>query len=133
MILVDTSVWIDVLRDRTGDVVKAFQKKTHGETSVLSRFTQLELLQGAKSDKDWKLLEHYLSTQFYLEATEKTWSDAARIFFELRRKGITVRSSIDCCIAQVALEHDALLLHKDADFERIASIRPLRSEWFSAG
>ena len=133
MILVDTSVWIDVLRDRTGDVVEAFQKKTHGETSVLSRFTQLELLQGAKSDKDWKQLDEYLSSQFYLEATERTWSDAARIFFELRRKGITVRSSIDCCIAQVALEHDALLLHKDADFERIASIRSLRSEWFSAG
>ena len=133
MILVDTSVWINVLRDRTGDVVEAFQKKTHGETSVLSRFTQLELLQGAKSDKDWKQLDEYLSSQFYLEATERTWSDAARIFFELRRKGITVRSSIDCCIAQVALEHDALLLHKDADFERIASIRPLRSEWFSPG
>ena len=114
MILVDTSVWINVLRDRTGDVVEAFQEKTHGETSFLSRFTQLELLQGAKSDKDWKQLDEYLSSQFYLEATEKTWVDAARIFFELRRKGITVRSSIDCCIAQVALEHDALLLHKAA-------------------
>ena len=133
MILVDTSVWIDVLRDRQGDVVESFRKKTYGETLVLSRFTQLELLQGAKSGGEWKLLEQYLSTQFYLETTERTWSDAARIFFELRRKGITVRSSIDCCIAQVALEHDALLLHKDADFERIASIRPLRSEWFSAG
>lgn len=131
MILVDTSVWIDVLRDRQGDVVESFRKKTYGEILVLSRFTQLELLQGAKSGDEWKLLEHYLSTQFYLEATERTWSDAARIFFELRRKGITVRSSIDCCIAQVALEHDALLLHKDADFERIASIRPLRSEWFT--
>lgn len=130
MILVDSSVWIDVLRDRQGDVVESFRKKTYGEILVLSRFTQLELLQGAKSGEEWKLLEQYLSTQFYLEATEKTWSDAARIFFELRRKGITVRSSIDCCIAQVALEHDALLLHNDADFERIASIRPLRFEWF---
>ena len=133
MILVDTSVWIDVLRDRQGDVVESFRKKTYGEILVLSRFTQLELLQGAKSDKDWKQLDEYLSSQFYLEATERTWSDAARIFFELRRKGITVRSSIDCCIAQVALEHDALFLHKDAGFERIASIRPLRSEWFSPG
>ncbi len=131
MILVDTSVWIDVLRDRQGDVVESFRKKTYGEILVLSRFSQLELLQGAKSGDEWKLLEHYLSTQFYLEATEKTWSDAARIFFELRRKGITVRSSIDCCIAQVALEHDVFLLHKDADFDRIASIRPLRSEWFT--
>ena len=131
MILVDTSVWIEVLRDRQGDVVESFRKKTYGEILVLSRFTQLELLQGAKSGGEWKLLEHYLSTQLYLEATEKTWADAARIFFELRRKGITVRSSIDCCIAQIALEHDAFLLHKDADFDRIASIRPLRFGWFT--
>ena len=131
MILVDTSVWFDVLRDKQGDVVESFRKKTYGEILVLSRFTQLELLQGAKSGNEWKLLEQYLSTQFYLEATEKTWSDATRIFFELRRKGITVRSSIDCCITQIALEHDALLLHKDADFDRIASIRPLRFEWFT--
>jgi len=130
MILVDTSVWIDLLRDRTGDVVHAFERKTHGETSVLCRLTQLELLQGAKSEEDWKLLDGHLSSQLYLEATERTWSDAARIFFELRRKGITVRSSVDCCIAQIALEHDAILLHKDADFDRIASVRPLRSEWF---
>jgi len=130
MILVDTSVWIDLLRDRTGDVVQAFERKTHGETSVLCRFTQLELLQGAKSEEDWKLLDGHLLSQLYLEATERTWSDAARIFFELRRKGITVRSSVDCCIAQIALEHDAILLHKDADFDRIASVRPLRSAWF---
>ena len=131
MILVDTSVWIDVLRDRQGDVVESFRKKTYGEILVLSRFTQLELLQGSKSGDEWKLLEQYLSTQLYLEATEKTWSDAARIFFELRRKGITVRSSIGCCIAQVAVENGALLLHKDVDFDRIASIRPLRFEWFT--
>ncbi len=130
MILVDTSVWIDVLRNRQGDVVESFRKKTCGEIVVLSRFTQLELLQGAKNGDEWKLLEKYLSTQLYLEATETTWPDAARIFFELRRKGITVRSSVDCCIAQVALENSALLLHKDVDFDRIASIRPLRSEWF---
>ena len=130
MILVDTSVWIDVLKDRQGNAAEVFQKKTHGEALVLCRFTQLELLQGAKSEKDWAQLDEYLSSQFYLEATEKTWSYAARIFFELRRKGITVRSSIDCCIAQIALEHDTLLLHKDADFDRIASIRPLRFEWF---
>ena len=37
-----------------------------------------------------------------------------------------LRSPIDCCIAQIAMEHGALLLHCDKDFEAIASIRPLR-------
>lgn len=131
MILVDTSVWIDVLRDTKGDIVSAFRKRTHGETSVLSRFNQLELLQGAKNETEWQQLDGYLSTQFYLEAVQSTWSNAARIFFDLRRKGITVRSPVDCCIAQIAIEHNALLLHKDEDFNKIAIVCPLLSEWFS--
>ena len=48
MILVDTSVWIDVLRDRTGDVVDAFRSRIGDDVVVFSRFVQLELLQGAK-------------------------------------------------------------------------------------
>ena len=48
-----------------------------------------------------------LDNQKYLEARPETWRDAARIFFELRRRGQIVRSPIDCCIAQLALEHDA--------------------------
>ena len=79
----------------------------------------------------WKRLDDYLSTQFYLEATEKTWREAARIYFELRRKGITLSSPVDCCIAQIAIESKVLLLHRDEDFERIARIRPLAIERFS--
>ncbi|MBW2741668.1 MAG: PIN domain-containing protein, partial [Deltaproteobacteria bacterium] len=64
------------------------------------------------------------------EASENTWAEAARIYFELRRKGVTINSSIDCCIAQIAIEAGALLLHKDKDFSKIANIRPLESEYF---
>ncbi len=125
MILVDTSVWIAVFRDKTGEVARVFTKRVQNQTYVLSRFNQLELLQGAIDQREWDLLERYLSTQIYLETTEATWSGAARIFFELRGKGLTVFSPIDCCIAQLALEHGALLLHQDNDFEKIAQVRPL--------
>ena len=70
------------------------------------------------------------STQYYLEASENTWAEAARIYFELRRKGVNINSSIDCCIAQIAIEAGALLLRKDKDFLKIANIRPLESEYF---
>jgi len=43
-----------------------------------------------------------------------------------QRASITVRSTIDCLIAQVCVEHDATLLHNDRDFERIASVVPLK-------
>ena len=125
MIIVDTSVWIEVLRDRSGEIVQAFRRKVSGEVYVLTRFTQLELLQGARDEYEGQRLEDYLSTQFYIETTGKTWGEAARIYYDLRRTGITINSPIDCCIAQIAIETDALLLHKDQDFERIAKIRRL--------
>jgi hypothetical protein len=130
MIIVDTSVWIEVLRDKTGKTVQAFRERVNIENCVFCRFTQLELLQGSKDEMEWKRLDDYLSTQFYLEATEKTWREAARIYFELRRKGITLSSPVDCCIAQIAIESKIILLHKDEDFERIARIRPLIIERF---
>lgn len=129
--MVDTSVWIEVLRDRKGKIVESFRDRVCNDILVLSRFTQLELLQGAKDEYEWKRLDDYLSTQYYLEASENTWREAARIYFELRRKGVTINSPIDCCIAQLAIEAGAILLHRDQDFSKIAKIRPLASECFN--
>ena len=130
MILVDTSVWVEILRDSVGQVVNAFKERVGSDNCVLCRFNQLELLQGAKDENEWNLLSDYLSTQYYLEADEETWLSAARIYFDLRRKGITINSPLDCCIAQIAMEHGALLLHRDKDFEKISRIRPLKQERF---
>jgi predicted nucleic acid-binding protein len=130
MILVDTSVWIEILRDRTRRTREKFQEFIRSEPYGLSRFSQLELLQGAKDEREWKLLDGYLASQYYLEVDENTWRNAARIYFDLRRKGLTVNSPIDCCIAQIALDEKALLLHRDRDFETIACIRPLLATWF---
>lgn len=125
MILVDTSVWIDVFRDasqsRRSDLLNALA----GSEVLLSRFTQLELLQGSRDEKEWELLQSYLEAQDYLESRPATWAAAARIYFDLRRIGLTVRSPIDCCIAQLALEERVLLLHRERDFEAITKARPM--------
>ena len=131
MILVDTSVWVHVLRDKSGRKVQAFHKKIASEIIVFSHFIQLELLQGAKDDFEWRRLDEYLASQYYLEANEDIWRHAARIYFELRRSGVTISSPIDCCIACIAMEAQALLLHRDHDFEKIAEIRPLLNEFFT--
>jgi predicted nucleic acid-binding protein len=129
MVLVDTSIWIDVLRDASGQEKRCLAEAIGEEEVVLSRFTQLELLQGARDEREWGLLQPVLDTQTYLETTNATWTDAARVYFDLRRTGRTVRSPIDCCIASVAIEHGCLLLHRDRDFVTIADMRPLRQSW----
>jgi len=128
MILVDTSIWVEVFRDRSGRVRAALERALDGDDVVLTRFHQLELLQGALDDREWSLLQEHLASQDYLECRPDTWPEAARIYFDLRRIGKTVRSPIDCCIAQIALEHDVLLLHRDHDFEVIAAVRRLREK-----
>ena len=128
MILVDTSVWIEVLADRSGGKTATFAKALDGDDAVLTRFNQLELLQGAHDEREWSMLGEYLADQDYLEMGSETWVNAARIYFDLRRLAKTVRSPIDCCIAQIAIDHDVLLLHRDRDFEVIAEVRPLRQQ-----
>ena len=130
MILVDTSVWVLVLRDANGSAADALRSRIGPEVDVLCRFSQLELLQGARDEREWRLLVEYLDTQIYLEASGRTWREAARIYFDLRRKGLTVGSPVDCCIAQVALENGVRLLHRDRDFEAIARVRPLEQVYF---
>jgi len=126
MLLIDTSAWIGVFRDRSGQVRQQLETLIVNRQVLLTRFTQLELLQGSLNEQEWTLLSTYLETQDYVELTSQSWQAAARIYYDLRRQGLTVRSPIDCCIAQAALENDLLLVHNDRDFETIAQVRSLQ-------
>jgi hypothetical protein len=83
------------------------------------------LLQEAKNEREWLLLQTYLEKQDYVEVNQEIWVDSARIYYDLRRKGLTVRSSIDCCIAQLAISYQLILVHDDCDFETIKQVRNL--------
>jgi len=130
MLLIDTSVWISVFRDRSGQVRQQLETLIANREILLTRFTQLELLQGSLNEQEWTILSTYLEVQDYVELIElrpSSWQAAARIYYDLRRQGLTVRSPIDCCIAQAALENDLLLIHNDRDFETIAQVRSLQN------
>ncbi|MEZ5536315.1 MAG: PIN domain nuclease [Thiolinea sp.] len=134
MLLIDTSIWINVFADKQGDYSRELQAMINGREVVLTRFQQLELLQGSRNEKEWGTLHEYLAGQDYLEATPETWAAAARIYYDLRKKGITVRSPIDCCIARIAIEQRVLLLHDDRDFEMMAKHVPLQQQrWMKPG
>lgn len=126
MLMIDTSVWIAVFRDRSGMAKAALADLIDGRDYALSRFTQTELLQGSRDESEWGLLFEHLTGQQYLEMLPDDWTNAARMFYDLRRQGITVRSTIDCCIAQLAIAHQALLIHDDRDFAAIAQVRSLQ-------
>lgn len=122
MLMIETSVWIKLFRENNDGYYKqTLIEAINGRDYYLSRFTQTELLQGARDEKEWTKLHNYLATSDYVDPSIDSWSNAARIYYDLRRKGITVRNTIDCLIAASAIEHDLVLLHNDRDFEAIAS------------
>jgi predicted nucleic acid-binding protein len=129
MIVVDTSVLVDFFRGITTAASNRFARLENEATPFwLPTVCCQELIQGARDDREWRLLHDYLSVQ-RLIAPQDSWAThlgAARIFFDCRRSGITLRSSVDCLIAQLTLECDGLLLHDDEDFQRIREVRPLR-------
>ena len=79
MLLIDTSVWISVFRDRMGHVRQKLETLINDRKFLLTRFTQLELLQGSLNEKEWTLLSTYLETQDYIELKRGSWQAAARI------------------------------------------------------
>ena len=85
-----------------------------------------EILQGARSQSSLQRLAEYFGSQrFYWPSDPlQTHRDAAALDQACRAAGVTIRSTIDCFIAQLAIEHDLVLLHGDRDFERMAEIAP---------
>ncbi len=127
--LVDTSVLIDYLRGTETAAVGRFQRILDAMVPFgISPLTYLEVLQGTKTEKDYTTVKSYLEThRFYDLLDEKeSYAAAARIYFNCRKKGITINSTIDCLIAQTAIEHDLELLHNDADFDRMRKVAPLK-------
>jgi predicted nucleic acid-binding protein len=129
MILVDTSVLIDLFKGDENKAVRCFrdiiqQQIPFGITSVIYQ----EVLQGANTKKEYALLDKYLRCQHFLHPKDliKTYAHAAQIYFMCRKKGVTVRSTIDCLIACIAIESDFFLLHHDKDFLHMASVADLK-------
>ena len=127
MYLVDTSVWIDYLKARETAAVMFLDELLRIPMAVgLCDQVYMEILQGAGNKAGFLKLQKYFSTQsFYrFEHPQYSHEAAALVYFNCRCQGISVRSSIDCLIAQCALEHDLVLLHNDQDFHRLATVVP---------
>ncbi len=131
MIIVDTSVLVDYLRGNPTAVAErlAWLEKS-GAPYAIPLLCCQELLHGARDEHEWDQLEQYLAVQRLLpgNADLEQHRSAARIHFDCRRQGVTVRAPSDCLIAQQTMDADATLLHDDRDFDLIATVRPL-STW----
>lgn len=124
MILVDTSVLVNYLKGKETPKTNIFSSiLNQGLFFGISPYTYQELLQGAKDEREFRLLKEYLDTQnqYFLPHSLVTFTEASRLYFDLRRKGITPRGAIDVYIALTAMHYNLSLLHDDRDFDAMAS------------
>ena len=125
MVLVDTSVWIDFLRGAPTAQVGALEALLEAEDIVgTAPIILQEVLQGADSPRrfeQWRREFSGLMCYLPLDPVD-SHVEAARIYAACRRAGKTPRSSNDCLIARIAVEHDLLLLEDDRDFKSIAAV-----------
>ena len=126
MVLVDSTVWIDLLRNRaTVHVVRLRKLVELGEAAAAPVILQ-EVLQGAADRAAFAKLQRYF-LGIPLAGTGRVVElhvAAAELYARARWRAVTPRSSHDCLIAVIAIEADMPLLHDDRDFERLAEIEP---------
>ena len=127
MVLVDTSVIIDFLKGAENAKTALFGRVMARKIPFgIASYTYQEVLQGARNEREYGILSEYLSSQkiYFLPEDIESYDAAASMFFGLRRRGITPRSSIDILIALIAVENDLFLLHNDKDFDALAEHVP---------
>lgn len=126
-ILPDSSAWIAYFRsDRTPASNKLRNLIELEEDICICGPVLTEVLQGLRHDDQYKKVQGIMQTFDYLETSRAVYQYAADIYRELRAKGITIRSTMDCIIAATAHAHDVYLVHHDRDFEAISKHFPLR-------
>ncbi|MDX2258055.1 MAG: PIN domain nuclease [Hyphomicrobiaceae bacterium] len=126
MAIIDTSLLVPLVRSRSDDYSTKFAAAIADLDIFLTSIAEIELLQGARDEGEWRRIEVVLARQEILRPVPECWRLAARTHFELRRQGRTVRSVLDCLVAEIAINQEMTLLHLDRDFETIATVRPLK-------
>ncbi|HJP17527.1 MAG TPA: PIN domain-containing protein [Nitrospinota bacterium] len=119
-VLVDTSVWIDWFAQKNLPHVSELDKLIENREDIaLCGPILMETLQGVEDKKQRKTVVQEFSNLLYFETKESFFTGAADLYFSLRKKGVTIRKSIDNLIATTAMEYDLYLLHNDRDFKEI--------------
>ena len=121
MIVVDSSVWIDFLNGRNAAHVRRLRALLGTDEIIVGDLMLCEVLQGLDGERAAREVEAMLRRfDIVSMAGDAIATTAARNFRSLRRRGITVRKTIDLLIGTWCIENRRALLHNDSDFRPMA-------------
>ena len=119
MILVDTSAWIEFLRDTGSPTCGRVDEALGGEIAICEAI-RMEVLAGGRDGPHMDGLRRLLARAVMISIEPGDFDHAAALYRVCRRRGETVRKLIDCLIAAVAIRADVPVLHNDSDYETLA-------------
>ena len=122
MVIADSNIWIEYLRNPNTDVGLAFQSLLESNQILLTGVVFAEVLQGARNRPNYNSIFSRLNELPFQEMTKVTWSLAGRIGFRLRREGRLIPMT-DLAIAASALEGDHEVYSLDEHFDRIQELK----------
>ncbi len=122
MIVVDTSVWIDVLRGIATEKSLYLKQRLSTADVLVGDIILLEILQGAQDDGHARNIQKRLSTFPVVAMTSPSLAvKAAKNYRRLRANGFTIRKTTDLIIGTYCIENGHTLLHADRDFAPMAA------------
>jgi hypothetical protein len=127
VIVVDTSVWIDVLNERNSrQARRCIELLDDGAPLAITDVILTEILQGIGDEADAARVERRFRAfpMLRLESIDD-FARAAALYRTARRAGVTIRKTLDCLIAAPCVRDGVAILHRDADFDRLASCTEL--------
>ena len=128
MIVVDSSVWIDYFNGVVTDQTDRLDASLSGELVVIGDIILTEVLQGFKKDSDFRKAKQFLDALVFKEMLgRKLAVKSAQNYRRLRKKGVTIRKTIDVMIATFCIENGLALLHSDKDFDPMTKHLDLKS------
>lgn len=127
MILVDSSVWIDYFNGVNTEATEALHDSIGKERLIVGDLIIAEVLQGFRFDKDFETAKELLTAfDVHQISSDKIAIKSAGYFRALRKKGITVRKTVDVLIATYCIENEISLLQSDRDFIPFANALGLK-------
>jgi predicted nucleic acid-binding protein len=127
VILVDTSVWIDLFNDTSTVQTKQFESIIEQNDDIcITGIVYTEIPQGIRDESQYKTVKQIVDELIYVEIDKETHEYAAQIYQSCRKKGITIRKPVDCIIAATCIRASLFLLHNDRYFVNISRHFPIQ-------
>jgi predicted nucleic acid-binding protein len=118
MILVDSSVWIDYFNGNKTVQTDWLDYSLGNIPIIIGDLILVEVLQGFQDDKDFKTARDLLlGIPFVQMGGQALALESAANYRFMRRKGVTVRKTIDVIIGTFCIRNNLTLLHSDRDFD----------------